>query len=122
MDAMEVVINIVLALSAAAIAGMLVLIARFGWLVYYFERPDRLFKLRRRIGDWNFDHRIGLVADRIFGPDLYEKIQASICRDFGHEPTPDHCGIPDHDYCLWCLARTPGEAHPPKLRMDGSLG
>lgn len=32
------------------------------------------------------------------------------CAVVGHDPTTDHCGIPDHDYCEVCMQRTPGQA------------
>lgn len=34
------------------------------------------------------------------GKDLY-------CRVKGHEFQPDQCGIPEHDYCVWCLVPRP---------------
>lgn len=33
------------------------------------------------------------------------------CLIFGHEPTADHCGRPEHDHCLWCMRSMPGRAH-----------
>ena len=32
------------------------------------------------------------------------------CAIWGHQPERDQCGIPDHDFCLWCLRRMPGAA------------
>lgn len=29
------------------------------------------------------------------------------CRFVGHEPVPDGCGMPHHDYCNWCWKPTP---------------
>ena len=29
------------------------------------------------------------------------------CQFIGHEPTPDGCGMPHHDLCLWCYKPTP---------------
>ena len=28
-----------------------------------------------------------------------------------HSPVPDQCGIPSHDYCMWCNASTPNQAN-----------
>lgn len=25
-----------------------------------------------------------------------------LCKVYGHEATPDQCGIPEHDFCVWC--------------------
>lgn len=36
-----------------------------------------------------------------------------ICQLVGHEPVPDNCGRPAHDYCARCHAATPGAAHKP---------
>ena len=33
-----------------------------------------------------------------------------MCEQLGHEPVPDQCGIPEHDYCMWCQYPTPGRA------------
>lgn len=43
--------------------------------------------------------------------DLRDRAQAVICREKGHQAIPDHCGMPEHDYCAWCNEKTPGEAH-----------
>jgi hypothetical protein len=31
------------------------------------------------------------------------------CRIKGHDFQPDQCGIPEHDYCIWCLAAPPDD-------------
>lgn len=35
---------------------------------------------------------------------------ALICEVDGHEPSPDQCGIPDHDHCAICMVPMPGQA------------
>lgn len=32
------------------------------------------------------------------------------CQVFGHVPVPDHCGIPEHDFCAGCQIPMPGKA------------
>jgi hypothetical protein len=29
------------------------------------------------------------------------------CQFKGHDYQPDQCGIPEHDYCPWCLSARP---------------
>ena len=29
-------------------------------------------------------------------------LRAVWCDVFGHSPTRDHCGLPEHDFCLMC--------------------
>lgn len=37
-------------------------------------------------------------------------LQAALCVAYGHEPVRDQCDRPEHDFCVWCRAITPGEA------------
>lgn len=32
------------------------------------------------------------------------------CETIGHDVVQDHCGMPEHDYCMTCQQRRPGEA------------
>jgi hypothetical protein len=32
------------------------------------------------------------------------------CVFLGHEPIPDQCGKPEHDFCAWCMKSLPGRA------------
>lgn len=41
---------------------------------------------------------------------LCKPILKIICSSLGHEPVQDMYGKPEHDYCLRCGVRTPGEA------------
>ncbi|HEY6018638.1 MAG TPA: hypothetical protein VIY48_01745 [Candidatus Paceibacterota bacterium] len=34
-------------------------------------------------------------------------LQKTLCFLTGHTPERDQCGIPDHDYCLWCQKSMP---------------
>jgi hypothetical protein len=52
---------------------------------------------RRRIERWHF-----LLVDKGLGK-LW-------CRYLGHLPIVDHCGLPAHDLCAWCLTDMPGQA------------
>lgn len=49
------------------------------------------------------------------GHDWYENhvlvpIKALVCGIRGHDVIPDQCGKPEHDYCMTCMARFPGQA------------
>lgn len=46
--------------------------------------------------------------DWLMDPPLW--LQAHLCWIGGHVPVPDHCGIPEHDYCAHCMAPTPSLA------------
>lgn len=39
-----------------------------------------------------------------------DRLQAAFCEYLGHAPESDACDKPEHDYCLWCEERTPGQA------------
>ena len=41
---------------------------------------------------------------------LIEPLHKLICSKVGHAPIMDHCTKPEHDYCLACGDRTPGQA------------
>lgn len=41
---------------------------------------------------------------------VLDKIGRLTCRVAGHDPTIDHCCMPEHDYCQVCRSRTPGAA------------
>lgn len=34
----------------------------------------------------------------------------ALCFLIGHSPIPDHCNIPEHDYCATCMTPTPNLA------------
>lgn len=41
-------------------------------------------------------------------------VSALLCRLLGHHAAAE-CGDPEHDFCVWCKASTPGQAaRPPK--------
>ena len=33
----------------------------------------------------------------------------ALCLIVGHSPIADQCGIPDHDYCAYCMKVMPGQ-------------
>jgi hypothetical protein len=51
--------------------------------------------------------------------EVTEWAQWALCGVAGHYPVSDHCGLPDHDYCLWCGRATPGRS-PRSLGHGGS--
>lgn len=72
-------------------------------------------KLRTRIA-WRGNSWDEALLDRWEGAPgwlfYYEGWGRIVCVFIGHSPTQDHCGIPDHDYCVICQKRMPGAAHP----------
>lgn len=50
------------------------------------------------------------VSDRMQDP-----LVSLCCWFIGHQPEMDHCGIPEHDYCIYCQESTPGQA-PRRMR------
>jgi hypothetical protein len=42
--------------------------------------------------------------------EVIDELQVSFCQYLGHSPEEDQCGKPEHDYCIWCEERTPGQA------------
>lgn len=42
--------------------------------------------------------------------DTLDNYRALICLAYGHWPTVDQCGLVEHDYCLVCGIRMPGQA------------
>ncbi len=60
---------------------------------------------------WDDPDLVGLPQnkqDRIEA--ILGRAAREVCKVVGHESTPDHCGKPEHDYCVHCQAQTPGEA------------
>lgn len=77
------------------------------------DRHEWRARLMRELGDtiWDDPDLIALPqADQDKIENLADEFGRAVCAVVGHQPTQDHCGIPDHDHCLWCQARTPGQA------------
>jgi hypothetical protein len=41
-----------------------------------------------------------------------------LCKVLGHEPTRDQCGLPQHDFCPWCLKSLPDSWKPVGVSDD----
>lgn len=87
-----------------------------GFLRWY-DALSRRDKVRYRVGvrgnqwdEWLVD-RPNWLSDRDFLYYYDGGWSRLVCLFLGHDPVPDHCMIPDHDYCSTCGKRTPGEAH-----------
>jgi hypothetical protein len=66
----------------------------------------RIQRLTNRYEEWLCDRRWS--PNWLFVPD---QVNHALCVVFGgHEPIEDHCGMPEHDYCAICQARTPNGA------------
>lgn len=59
--------------------------------------------------DWVYDH--SKHEWMYLGP-FWEVVNKIECFLLGHHSIPDHCGIPEHDYCMFCRKSMPGAAHP----------
>lgn len=95
---------------------------------WFKHKRLRQYKVRKRLEEW-VEHRLGHLPNRShhFGRDeetfsvyLYRVVQGYLCRQWGHLSVQCACRMPLHDFCLWCNTRTPYDAVPRKLAMDGS--
>lgn len=41
---------------------------------------------------------------------IIQPIKGLICKHIGHNVISDHCGRPEHDFCVTCLRAFPGKA------------
>lgn len=69
---------------------------------------------REGLENWWENIDLGNEPDQVVAEDeigeLVEAVTKRLCTLLGHDSVQDHCGFPAHDYCRWCLTRTPGEA------------
>lgn len=63
----------------------------------------RMLRLRKRVMLWSEINYTRLWWVNTAG-------QWVICRIAGHDPERDHCGRPEHDFCLWCHKSMPHAA------------
>lgn len=68
---------------------------QFGLALYLQEHRHA------KIGGWLEDVQTNLIED---------PGKVLMCRLFGHDPERDHCGMPEHDCCLWCQKLMPFQA------------
>lgn len=69
--------------------------------------------MKRRVTQW-----IWFTEDRfpdwLLGSRAYDWARGWIarveCALNGHKPVRDQCGMPDHDFCVFCLKSMPGAA------------
>jgi hypothetical protein len=61
-------------------------------------------------GIWDDADLLALPQDRQDAvEEACKQLDKALCEIIGHEPTRDHCGIPEHDFCLWCNTPLPGQ-------------
>jgi hypothetical protein len=68
--------------------------------VSYKQAPEWAAWLRNWIyesPDW-----VPEVVDRV--------VLRALCAVHGHHPISDQCGIPEHDFCVYCMRSTPNQA------------
>jgi len=70
-----------------------------------------LYNIVARLGDWLTDDGGDIPKWKWdlwdSATDFVEKLNGILCKLFGHHPTHDHCGMPEHMYCRWCRVGTP---------------
>lgn len=58
--------------------------------------------MRKRIMHWLWD------GWPLWKPEwLISAVAWCLCRALGHEPIADQCGLPAHDFCVWCMKLMP---------------
>lgn len=66
------------------------------WDDWLCEKPETGFWVWLSNKDWAY-------SDAGF----LQQFREDVCKLFGHTPTVDHCGLPEHDYCSGCNKLTP---------------
>lgn len=66
--------------------------------------PHALLAREKRRGRF-YPDAVWWCADR-----WEDAVRHGLCAVFGHSPTRDQCGRPEHDFCLWCSKTMPGAA------------
>lgn len=61
--------------------------------------------LQRKLGSKVVD----FITEKVQYRFIEEPLSRLICCIYGHDPTIDHCGRPEHDYCACCQQLTPGQ-------------
>lgn len=82
-----------------------------------WERPKWVVELR----DFLQHHIIDFIAKDGSDDEVTDKVteaaMAVVCAHYGHWVENDHCGKPDHRYCIWCFRGfpeiTPGRYNEP---------
>lgn len=82
-----------------------------------WERP----KWVKKLSDFLQDEVVMFLAEDGSDDEVYGKVtetaMAVVCAHYGHWVEDDHCGKPDHRYCIWCSGRfsgiTPGRYNEP---------
>lgn len=94
----------IVAAHALGIESLPVEVVKGGWA----RRYDRLNRLRSWLwegpSDTDADWWINWWTKWIGAPS-----NRLLCALFEHSPVRDACGIPEHDYCGWCLRPTPAK-------------
>lgn len=61
---------------------------------------------RKRIMFWVWNGKPDKIFAYLEGP-----VGWTCCKIWGHEPVPDQCDKPEHDFCSWCMKSTPFQAN-----------
>lgn len=59
-----------------------------------------------------------LLDELELGDEVTDKVEEKViklfkeayCAQLGHEVQPDHCNRPEHNFCIICMEKRPGEA------------
>lgn len=73
------------------------------------KEPEALVRSDPR---WKLQQVVESVPDDVLDEvgEHTDAMMAILCARLGHTPQVDQCGMPAHDFCTWCNARTPGAA------------
>lgn len=65
---------------------------------------------------WVTDEALEKLTWDHVGSAIEEPIKRAVCAARGHEVIPDQCNKPEHDWCVLCGDRFPGQADVPSRR------
>jgi hypothetical protein len=66
--------------------------------------------IRHSFQIWLDDNGDDSILDDLIVDKAIDELEKAFCAVLGCVPTQDHCGRPEHDFCMWCRKPTPGLA------------
>jgi hypothetical protein len=71
------------------------------------EYPKWVIALKTFLGDTIIDHIAQDGSEDAITDKVQDAAMAVVCAEYGHCVEDDHCGKPEHRYCLICMKRMP---------------